>query len=311
MNKWLFFFCFLSSVVMGQKAPVIEFYEQSIHGAYESFHENGQTKAKGNFYYNRRIGDWKTFDKEGDVLVQRFYDSLGNVKVLMPNTSDDKAVKLLDKPRYQIERDTAGSYIWEYIHEGDVVWSKRVWSFLSEEHNPTLFGVNWIAVLNRVNNQEYLSTSKELTVYKDDDFREFYKEEEQIETQNLIIHGIGLKKDYLYDISSRKMHQRVIGVTLFTEDTITKRHKEFVLYYPTDLRSFLVKYPINHADSLIENLDDLFFFNAYNEIIYKEESWKDNSRVRFDPKKFKANLEFNKTIKTQVIEVEHYYWEGI
>lgn len=139
MNK-LVIFCIgiISCSVLGQKAAIISEHEGCFHGGYESFHENGKTKAKGNFYYNRRIGDWKIYDEEGALLVHRFYDSLGNVSVLVPETADDEVIRLLNKPLHVPARDSTGKYQWSQTIEGNVIYSKRVLSYLPKKDNAEL-----------------------------------------------------------------------------------------------------------------------------------------------------------------------------
>jgi len=312
MNKLLFLpILVFTLAVFGQKNPIIQEYAGCFHGAYESFHDNGNTKAKGNFYFNRRIGDWKVFDEFGKLLVHRFYDSLGHVKIIVPKTADDEVIKLLNQPRFRLHRDSIGKYVYQHISEGDVVWSKRVWSYFPVENNETFYAFDWLGLLNRFELQEDLSSKRIVTVYKNDQFSKFYEDTEEIATQNFELLGIGLKKDYFYDIASRKMDARVLAVTLFIKDTTNTIRKDLTLYLPTDLRPFLVKQIIQHEDPAITNLDDLIYFNAYNEIIYKEESWKEKTVQLFHPKDANNFSQFSKEVKIQIIEEEHSYWVAV
>lgn len=292
---------------LAQEQPKFSFKNGIFHGEYQSFHENGQLKSKGNFNYNRRIGDWKVYNDEGELLAHRYFDSLGHVKVIAPKTGNDAAIELLDQPRYKIERNENGVYEFLHIYEGNMVWTKRVLSYLTKKSNPEVYEFDWMELLNKFYVKEDLSTGRSVFVYKNDQFSSLYEENEVIETTNLIVLGIGIKKDYYYDLASRKLDARVLGVTLFAEDTITKQTKEFTLFYPTDLRPLLVNNKINHEDSTINNLDDLFYFNAYGEIIYSEESLN-NQYVQFNPKKATDFLEFSKQIKMQIIAIAHEYW---
>ncbi len=312
MNRPLLVLLLLLNLsVFGQKKPIIQEYAGCFHGAYESFHENGNTKAQGNFYFNRRIGDWKVFDENGALLVHRFYDSLGHVKVLVPKTADDEVIKLLNKPRFRLHRDSIGKYVYQHIYEGDVVWSKRVWSYFPVENNETLYGFDWLGLLNRFELQEDLSMKRLVTVYKNDQCSKFYEDDEEIATKDVELLGIGLKKDYFYDMASRKMDARVLVVTLFMQDTTSTTRKDLTLYLPTDLRRLLVRQFMQHDDPAITNLDDLIYLNAYSEIIYKEESWKEKEVQLFHPKDANNFSQFSKEVKIQIIEEEHDYWVAV
>jgi len=300
----LFSFCFT------QEQTKVSIENRTFHGEYRSFHENGQLKSEGNFCFNRRIGDWKVYSDKGELLAHRYYDSLGFAKVFVPTTSEDTVIKLLNKPRHKIKRNESGMYEWKELIEGYIGYAKRVRSFLPIENNNEVYELNWISLLNRFQLKDDLSVEREITIYKNDELQALYKEDEYIDTTSLTLLGVGVKKDYYFDLEVRNMDARVIGVTIFTEDTITKELKDFTFYYPTDLRPLLVKHKINHDNTNIKNLDDLLFFNAYGEIIYEENCW-DREKNQFDPRKAFDFIEFSNTVKTQIVEIENGYWVRI
>lgn len=311
INKILFtLFITITSFGFSQNNTQINYKSGCMHGEYQSFHENGQLKAEGNFFYNRRIGEWNVYNPEGEIIAQRHFDSLGHVKVNVPTSSNDAVIELLDKPRYKIERNKVGKYEWSQVKEGNVVWSKRVWSYFPEETNPDIYAFDWLQLTQKFELDEDDSLRREVTVYKNDEFKSFYEGDKSIAISHLKFLGVGLKKDYYYDLASRKMDARVIGITVFTENTITGQSKNFTYYYPTDLRPLLLQVNINHEDPNISNLDDLIFFNAYAEIIYREESVNPPAK-KFEPKEIDTYKAFSNEVKTQVIEVAHGFWVGI
>lgn len=300
------FICVVFSQTENKYSTVNEY----VDGLYTSYHENGSVKAEGNFYRNRRIGNWFVYDNKGEVLAHRQFDSLGNSIVLIPKHSGDSIIKLLEKRPNKVERNNDGIYSFQHIKESDVVWSKRVWSFVPTQHNSAVYNFDWLGLLKTISVSDDTSLVKELKIYKDDQFQTYYSDEERIDTENLTLHRLGLKKDYFYDLSSRKMDCRIIGITLFAENNLTGEMKEFTLYYPTTLRTILAKKQITHEDSFITNLDDVFFFHAFGEVIYKE-SRQDTTHVKFDPREPTDFSVFSNRVKTEIIEVAHSYWVKI
>jgi hypothetical protein len=312
INKLLTSSCSLLFLCFGiaQEQPKLPLQKGTVHGEYQSFHNNGQLKAEGNFFFNQRIGEWKVYNEEGEIIAKRYFDSLGRINVIVPTLSDNPVIELLNQPQYIVERNEAGYYKFQHIKEGDIVWSKRVWSFLPKGDNPDIYNFDWMATLNDFEMHEDLSNKRDIKVYKDDEFKSFYEDDEYIDLTDLKFLGVGIKKDYFYDVVRHRTDARVIGITVFAEDTTTKEIKDFTLYYPTDLRPLLVKQEIDHDVPNISNLDDIFFLNAYGEIIYEEATVyaKDD---QFDPRKASDFIAFSKEIKTQVIEAAHKLWVKI
>lgn len=150
-----------------------------------------------------------------------------------------------------------------------------------------------------------------MVVYFNHKFSKLFKDDEYIETENLVLNGVGVLKDYYFDLASRKTDPRVFGFSIFTEDTVSKETKEFLFYYPTDLRPILLEKKIRHKDPNISNLDDLLFFSAYGEIVYEHIWGNEKSPKQFHPNEANNYLDFSKEIKIQIVEDEHSYWLGI
>jgi hypothetical protein len=297
----LVLFVLSNSLVNGQTSALFNEENGCLHGEYKSFHDNGTLKTEGNFFFNRRIGDWKIYDAMGEVITQRHYDSLGVPQVVKPLASNTISQQEENKQSYKLERDSLGVYKFQHIYEKNIVWTKRVWSFLPQKYNTALYDFNWFGLLNGV------TAERTFHVYKNDEFSEFYEHDDHIELTNMQLIGIAVKKDYFYESISNKMDARVLGIILFAEDTLKNEVQEFILYYPIGLRNVLVKKDLQHEDPNIKNLDDLFFFNAYSEIIYQE-LYLNTNRIVFNPKNEKEYVDFSKRIKSEIIQVEHDEW---
>ncbi len=56
-----------------------------LNGSYMSFYDNGNRKVEGQFEQNKRSGEWKFYDEEGELIVKRNYESPLCVRQELPS----------------------------------------------------------------------------------------------------------------------------------------------------------------------------------------------------------------------------------
>lgn len=277
-----------------------------INGKYVSFYPNGQKKAEGNFENNYRIGLWTLWDKDGKMLTQRNYKNPFVFEQKYPEIPDNPSIKLLNQAIYEITYNDKGYIDYFEVTENVIVWSKRLWRFISKEDNKALLGDD---LLFHKLHKAVMQGAITAYAASSDDFMSLAAPSD-INIENKEFVGFKIKEDWFFDNERLVTEVRPLGIC----PVVKKKGSDYTmdlywLYYP-ELRNILAKTPVankNISSSYqINNFDDVFFFRCFQSEIYKESNIYDKQI-----KDYKVGEDIKKeaeAIALRIIEAEHDIW---
>ncbi len=291
-----------------------------LNGKYGCFYKNGKKKAEGNFEFNNKIGEWSVWDTAGKLCLQRIYTNGYVYKRTVPTIPDGPA-KLLCAPIYEPVRNVDSCYKYYYLFEKNICWSKRTWSYLYNKDNPTI-GTN-----NRLFSVFYKQIlSHHIQPYKvhkdwDKSFRDSADVfNTPIDTSTFNVIGFLIKEDWYYDVDYGMLDCRILGFCpiavkrhLAKEDTINARYLMknvedwnrdtvglFWVFYP-QARKYLAMENVTDTGipNYVKNLDDVFFWRYYSEIINDESAMYGMAKVKD-----------SWALRSIMLNLEHNIWMG-
>jgi hypothetical protein len=216
----------------------------------------------GQYIQNQKVGVWKLYNKSHKLLVQRNYKNNFEYSI-ETRTSDNLKLK----------RDKENLYVYSEVEEKNVGASLRIWRNISPqlmENNPEIS----MAIANMDLNGIKAFTSCDLR--------------REVKDVDLIMpfSELRIMGDWFYNTQLGRAEYRVLAISPL--NNMTKKPPVW-FYYP-DVRERLQQFPIHTNDSLIQNLDDLFFIGGYPYEVFKIES--------LDNESFNKQERRKETIKT-------------
>ena len=281
-----------------------------LHGEYTAWYPNGQMKAKGSFYENQRNGEWKAWDEQGKLRMEREYLSPFHFKRTQPEPAKGKLAKWLSTPSYTPTRNEAGFYEYHYLAERAVIWSKRNWRWITPEHNEALFKEG--KFFDRLKQHIFKDGTVMAYMGSNDEFRSpmTYDEIEalwSLKSMDLIAYEI--KEDFFYDVDRQISETRIIGLApvMLNRETGDTTHLYWV-YYP-ELRYALANDAVSpsEGDARTMTIDDIFFHRNFASVIVKQSNIYDR-RIEDYIKEPKARLQEATRIELMLLEAEHDIW---
>lgn len=268
--------------------------EGRLNGRYISYYKNGKIKAEGEFSNNYRSGKWTIWDSSGNVMTIRKYKNPFEFQILVPRRKENKVIKLLNVPQYQITYNSEGLIKLFYVHERSVVWSNRCWRIMYPENNELIFQNDalFLKLAAAINNKELKMFSG-----NDDQFRSLVQNP-FIDTSAYDVVAYKFKEDSFFDNERLVSETRIIGICPVV---VPKNKRDPIdlcwIYFP-QCRKFLTQSIQNRKGipKHIKTLDDLFFFHYFASKIEKTGNIFD-----------KVNTEI-KMAELQLIEKEHELW---
>ncbi len=238
-------------------------------GRYISTYLNGNTKVKGRFKNNQRIGPWYFYSKTGNLITARFYFDNFRFRTLFPNIEEDEYIRLQNKEIQEFGKNADGFIGYFYISERMVLWSKRIWREISLVNNPELFNdypeiVDFFIDMIKLNH---------LTAYNSnsDQFKTELtsKDIANIEDETFELTGFKIKEDCFFDNERLISESRIIGLAPYSIDESGNEKILFWLYYP-ELRNSLANLELSISGiKRINSMDDLFFYRYFYSKITK------------------------------------------
>jgi|GEM_PF-5335193 hypothetical protein len=298
--------------------PKVEYHLTNgmLNGIYTSYYKSGKKKAEGSFEFNNRVGEWSIWDTAGDLCYRRVYTSPYEFKITVPISFPSPSRQYIPCRRFD------SCYEWYWLEENAIRWAKRTWGVLYQKDNPVLgennrlFKVLYSQIVNR-----------KIKGYKTKyDIDKTFKDTldisaTPIDTSGFKVIGFMLKVDWFYDTNYGLMDCRLLGICpmvvrtkLASLDIVNSKYlvanvedsgkdtiSLFWVYYP-QVRPYLAKEKISDTNtpSYIQNLDDVFFWKYYSQVISYDMTGSNVVYMVNDT--WQGLLNF--------MGYEHYFWQG-
>ncbi|HOY31188.1 MAG TPA: hypothetical protein PKW80_04850 [Bacteroidales bacterium] len=314
-HQYLFWLILCSISVSGQTKHTvyypdgiihIEYYTKNglLNGNYNSFHENGQKKAEGQFIDNQRKGNWTIYDEQGTKRMERTFKNSFDSKIIEVWDSTGEKCKTIrySNPKYTIADPAFGYIPYFPLTEKEVAWSKTLYRDISVDSmvNKPLFHENHLykIILEGIK-------SNEINAYGDQEFRNTLTYDSIKEYENSAVSVFRIKEDLLYNKTLNFAEYRIISIC----PAIRKSGRTkplFWIYYP-EIRGILAKKSIRPGISAdISNFENIFQYRYFFSIIYKENNVYDRE-IR-DYKKGKDIVKEAERIEMSVMDYECEWW---
>lgn len=240
-----------------------------LHGPYTSHYKNGQKRAQGKFEHNQRSGTWTLWDREGDTITQRVYESPYAFKRTVPPIPEDGPFERLSQPVYEPERNDEGSIERFYLEERAVVWEHRVFREIKKENNGTLFEEDLLLV----SMYRAFRSDTSVHIYHNGNFTEEdgspYMDPDSVpELEGIDEYWFRTNEIWFFDNDRLIMDKKIIGIApVIAEGKDTT--ELFWMYYP-GLREHLAKVELPEQPfEKVQVLEDHFFYWQYEGTAYK------------------------------------------
>ena len=263
---------------------------------YTSYYFNGNKKAEGHFADNTRVGKWIIWDENGNVIVEREYESSFTFSQNIPKNEDIAT--------YNLERNEDGVIPFFFIKEENVDWLQRVWRSIPMENNPVLFDDNRVFQLihEGLIKGEINGYSPETDIFKE----ELIPSDIDFASNEVLSYKI--KEESFFDNKRMVMESRILGICPVVLDRETGKPKELVWIYYPQFRKLLARLPVpdGQVPDYIRSAEDVFFYRYFSSQIIKVsnlhdqyiEDYKSDSEIEEEATKFELRL----------IEREHEFW---
>jgi len=198
----------------------------------------------GQYIQNQKVGVWKLYDKSHNLLVQRNYKN---------NFEYSIGTKMADN--LKLKRDKKNQYVYSEVEEKNVGASIRIWRNITTQHmeaNPEL---------------GMFISSIDLNGIKAYDTYDLKRETKRVELI-MPFSELRIMGDWFYNTQLKCAEYRVLAISLISSQS---KRPPVWFYYP-DVRERLQQFPVHTNDSLVQNLDDLFFIGGYPYEVSKIES---------------------------------------
>jgi len=264
-----------------------------INGKYISYYKNGKKKAEGEFENNLRKGLWSVWDSTGRLRMQRDYTNPFVFKRLIPEYPADKPIQLLNVPSYELKYNKDGYIDYFKLEERMVVWTKKLWRFITVTNNDQVFKENRLFKLL----QDNLKT-RQITSYTDDEFTAEVPFNEFDSSKESII-GYRISEITFFDNERLISETRIIGLSPVYVSTTGDTTELYWIYFPS-IRKLLAQEKLESENNpaYIKTMDDLFFYRMFSSNICKE--------INADERKLTENE--SEKVQMFIIEVEHDLW---
>lgn len=294
---------YLSPLNKGAATKVVADIQDGLfHGNYQSYYENGQLCAKGQFEYNFRMGEWSVWDEEGQLKVKRLYTAPLVYTTLYPNPPSSPLIELLNVPQYYPQRNEKGVMEYHFITENEVFYEKQWVRFLP------YVSLNswWMDVL-----LNYCTTQDSVIAYTTSDFIQKLNSIPSPSTGKLL--GFKLKEIYFFDMDRLLAESRILGLSPLWVDTVQQDTIElYWLYYPAYREAF-ASLPIESKaySKPLKNLDDVFFYRYFSSFIYEEKHAFLNTPPHTSSLSKAALKEASYRREMEQLETEHRIWRSL
>ena len=269
-----------------------------LNGSYTSYYTNGKLRAFGSFKDNQRIGLWVVYDTLGNKIAQRQYVS---------NQSFEVIIGMKPLSSNFLTKTDENCFSYPFINEKDVQYSCRNWYFIPSftignlDYSDSIFNVLKTNIRNN-NIKMYDSTDENLqTPLSSESF--FAKND----VGNYKIIGFNIMVDEVFYTPFLANISQVISIAPIVRDIKSgKEYTLFWVYFP-EIRKYLAQIELKDESLHASNIDDLFFWNNYESILYKTENIMNQNISNYKSSANEIELERNR-LEVKSIETEHDLW---
>lgn len=289
------------SFISDQIKCTYETQDGRMNGSYVSYYKNGQKKAEGKFENNYRIGKWTVYDSIGRIRIQREYsDPFDYAQTIFLNSSvTPKEVTSVYKSNLSYNADGYIDYF--ELKEEMVVWSKRIWRYITPPENKILFENNNLYNLLFKN-----ISSGQIQAYTDNNFSK--KDSRKFDVTVYRVIGYKIEEENVFDNVRSLLETRILGLSPVVINIQTKDTLDLCWFYLPEIRKVLAQEKINQSNSThIKSLDDLFFYRDFHGQVYKEENVYGRPINSYRTDKTEIAKE-SESIEIRIIEYEHDTW---
>ena len=231
------------AVQFGAGEARLNYEDGLLTGDYASFYQNGNRKVEGQFENNRRVGTWKFYNEDGDLVIVRDHTAPLCVKQEIPVMETECGTADFEKLRYK------------QLKEENIEALVRCSRLISVEENPSIKTFD-LALIQKA------FEGRNLKLYEFSEFYYLSKELEDVDFskyEGLKFIGFLLQSESVMQNDYLVYEERPLGIVPVFETEAGELVHDMALYYPGS-REFLQNQ--NVTGDLFSNLDEMFFRNA-------------------------------------------------
>ena len=252
-----------------------------LNGSYMSFYDNGNRKVEGQFEQNKRSGEWKFYDEEGELIVKRNYESPLCVRQELPSRETECGTEDFENRTFKkIESEMIAGLF-------------RFSRFYSVNENPELSGFSLSSIKSSL-------TSHDLSLYEFSSEMEILLTKVESESlskyENCTLVGMLISSEAFFDKDRLVFEERALGVVPVFENNQGEYLTGFGYYYP-GARKFFSTQTTGYG---AETLDDLFYTQSgVSSLVITTESYYG---PKWNEKVFKATLDKDAIMERAYLE---------
>ena len=228
--------------------PVIVKMTKEINGV------NGRT-LEGEYENNQKVGVWKLYDEEHNLLQTRKYNCDFDYSII----KDNKVVSTVTTMR----RGSDKLYAHDELQANNIASSQRIWKIINPESLKNNNMLNYS--LARIEFNEF-------TAYTNEDLSEKDLNNTADKVDFSKITNIRIMGDWYFESKKRIAQYEILAISPVLEDDSTT-----LWYYYPDLRKSLSKIEVESLNRMVLNLDDLLCLGDYPSTFYKVEGLPDEA----------------------------------
>lgn len=212
----------------GDNGYIIHSSDKIKQGEFLQIYKDKST-VEGHYQWNQKNGIWTLSDPKKKVLDRRLYNDNQHFVRLIRSENENASTYKADWKLNPPAKYRNGVPLYDYVTEGDVLYSKRMWRLLYADSNAH---INGSEMYQRLIAQ---AMSDDIHAYNalDDQFRTALSHEqvELISNKSFEVIGFEIKEDFFLDAERRCAEARIIGIAPFYM-LDGKRIKVCWFYYP-------------------------------------------------------------------------------
>lgn len=261
------------------------------HHTFNLSFKASQLKARGTYLNGHKIGEWKYLDENNNLIFSKKYTSPISYRAATNNTP---VQDILNQTSYHSALNPKGFHEMD-IDESTIIYSKRIWSYLTPEENPLIDQDQ--RLFKRL---AQLIENEKIAVYSnnDDEFKTTISKEDWMKLlpQNYTVLRYEIKKDYFFDKLQLQMREAIVGIRPILQNAKGAEIEMGWLYFPW-LKPFLAEMPLytEHESSYYQSeaiktmnsyspfapsIEDYFYFQNYQDHWSYESGFKGKQKIK-------------------------------
>lgn len=258
----------------------------------------------GNYKDGQKVGVWSYYDNDGKLLLKRnYFNNLSYEPVFpkLPKAHKEIGVGLVVTK----ERDSLGILPFYYVHEKDMVWSKR------------FYQLNWLEDHKSMVSQEIMTAAltqllqdTSIMKYRTTELKETFTFQTETLKEYTII-GFLTRTEAFFDAARQLGEMRTITLQPLARNTVGDTILMPAVYYP-EARKNLSSFAIKSFD-YIQHVDDLLYYSLFDGPIYPIPWKNDKINTRYLSRFENENCFSQREMSFIKTELEHQirYFNGV